>query len=292
LGTSRHPEFLVEEPTGSRFYLESVVDTARSVQEVGRERIANNLYDRINAAVQSPNFFIGVDLRGDFPQEPSIKKVAAEIRAWLGSLDPDQVAAEFDATHSLPMRGFEGEGFTLTCDALPRGRSRGKGGPGVGYIWHGLAAVVRTDESVRAALKEKATRYGRLDLPYVIAVNVHCAYNERVDIVDVLFGSVRTDVARSASGQVRVVRSTRAPDGLWSGEGDGKNNGVSAVLYATRLDEWTLARTDVVLTHNPWARLPYTGLLNRFPRIERASAAEIDGESLGDLLGLPSGWPD
>src|SRR5438128_2694840 len=154
-GTSRRPEFLVEEPTGSRFYLESVVDTARSVQEAGREQIENNLYDRINAALRSPNFFIGVDLRGDFPQEPSIKKVAAEIRAWLDTLDPDQVAAAFDATHTLPMRGFEGKGFTLTCDALPKGRLRGEVGPGIGYIWHGLAGVVRTDESVRAALKEK-----------------------------------------------------------------------------------------------------------------------------------------
>jgi hypothetical protein len=157
-----------------------------------------------------------------------------------------------------------------------------------------LAAVVRTDESVRAALKEKATRYGRLDPPYVIAVNVICDYHERVDILDVLFGSMRSGVARTTSGEVRILGSTRAPDGLWSGEGDGKNNGVSAVLYATRLDEWTLAKTDVVLVHNPWARLAYSGLLNRFPRIERAGAGltQIDGESLGALLGLPPGWPE
>ncbi|MGH7341235.1 MAG: hypothetical protein ACREKH_12155 [Candidatus Rokuibacteriota bacterium] len=42
---------------------------------------------------------------------------------------------------------------------------------------------------------------------------------------------------------------------------------------------------------NPWARLPYAGLLDRFPRL-RAGTDEIDGESLGDLFGLPPGWPE
>ena len=294
-GTSRHPEFLVVEPTGSRFYLESVVDTTRSVEEAGKEQIENNLCDRINAVVKSPNFFIGVDLRGAFPREPSIKKMASEIRTWLNTLDPDRVAAEFDATKKLPMRRFKEEEFTLTCDAIPRGRSRGQAGPGIGYIWH-RSAVVRTEESVRAALRGKATRYGRLDLPYVIAVNVICDYHKRVDILDVLFGSCQTTFARTASGKIETLGSARGPDRLWGNEGDGQNNGVSAVLQASRLDAWTLAnpKTSVVLVRNPWARLPYTGLLDRFTRLEPADAGmrKVAGESLADLLGLPSGWPE
>jgi hypothetical protein len=292
-GTSKRPEFLVEEPSGLRFYLESVVDTTRDVREAGKEQIKNDVYDKVNALVQSPTFFVGVALRGDLSEQPSVKNVATEIRDWLKTLDPDEVVAAFDATGRLPMQGFEGKGFTLVCDAIPKRRSRGDAGPGIGYIWHGMARLVRTDESVRAAIKEKATRYGRLDLPYLIAVNVVCEYSEKVDILDVLFGSLTGRVWRDQSGRTIVVAG-RAPDGLWTGAGDARNNGVSAVLSATRLDEWTLARTELLLTHNPWARLPYSGVLNRFPHVERAgdSLAAIDGESLSDLLGLPSGWPE
>ncbi len=188
---------------------------------------------------------------------------------------------------------FTGPGFTVTCGAMPKGpKARGRLERGIGAIWHPARVRVPSEESVRNALREKATRYGRLDLAYVIAVNIMCEYHQRVDIFDVLFGSPVVPVAMTGGGTPITVHS-RASDGLWSGPGDGKNNGVSAALALTRLDGFTLAKAKTVLVHNPWARLPYAGLLDRLPHArvgEDGKLVSVDGESLGALLGLPPGW--
>src|SRR5947209_18713963 len=56
--STRRPEFLVEEPNGSRFFLECVVDTTRDVKAEGKRQIERSLYDSINKLVQSPNFWV------------------------------------------------------------------------------------------------------------------------------------------------------------------------------------------------------------------------------------------
>jgi hypothetical protein len=294
-GSTKRPEFLAEEPSGSRLFLESVVDTTRDVKAEGKRQIERNLYDSINKLVQSPNFWVGIALRGPLPQQPSLKRTAAEVRAWLDTLNMEAVTVAWEGQGGrLPTKTFTGPGFTLTCDAFPKGpKARGRLERGIGAIWH-RAVRMPSEESVRNALREKATRYGRLDFPYVIAVNIVCEYHQRVDILDVLFGSriVRTTMT---GGGAPLTVNCRASDQLWSGPGDGKNNGVSAVLAVTRLDGFTLAKAKALLVHNPWARHPYAGLLDRLPHARigmDGKLLSLDGESLGSLLGLSAEWPE
>ena len=103
---------------------------------------------------------------------------------------------------------------------------------------------------------------------------------------------IKDGLSRLPGGAPITVHS-RASDGLWSGPGDGKNNGVSAVLALTRLDGFALAKAKTVLVHNPWARLPYAGLLDRLPHARvggDGKLVSVDGESLGVMLDLPVGW--
>ncbi len=142
-----------------------------------------------------------------------------------------------------------------------------------------------TVEYVREAILDKAGRYGQLDLPYLIAVNVREAFREK-DVCNALFGdlTLQFDTASGAMSGVRL------PNGVWSGS---KHTRVSAVLIADNLHPYRAAQASVAIWHNPWAARPATGLLpsltHYLPMIGRIQRQ--DGPTLGDLLNLPVGWP-
>ena len=46
---------------------------------------------------------------------------------------------------------------------------------------------------IRNAIKEKSTRYGRLNLPFIIAVNVISIYYDDSAVMDALFGQEGRD---------------------------------------------------------------------------------------------------
>lgn len=62
-GNTKRPDFLVTAPNGSRFYLEATVVTAKTSGEAAAEKHVNVVYDAIDR-LDSPNFFLGVDVDG------------------------------------------------------------------------------------------------------------------------------------------------------------------------------------------------------------------------------------
>ena len=62
------------------------------------------------------------------------------------------------------------------------------------------ASWVQPRLPIRDAVIGKATRYGDLDLPYVVAVNAMSDHAEEEDAVEALFGSLATIVRRTGGG--------------------------------------------------------------------------------------------
>jgi len=111
---------------------------------------------------------------------------------------------------------------------------------------------------IRESIQDKASKYGKLDLPYVIAVNVIDELGvDDIDVSNALLGEEQgTAIFRENS--LIEGRPGRKPNGAWHGPRGPQNRRVSAALIAVNLFPGNSAKVIPMLWHNPWARIPLT----------------------------------
>lgn len=296
--TSKHPDFLVKPPEGSPFYLEAVLATTESADEVSSQARINAVYDVINRKVDSTNFFLWVDVEGSPESPPSANRIASFLNKELAQLDPEQIADSYESggMDTLPSWRFEYDGWVVNFQPIPKkpaARSR-KGTRPIGAQSTGICSVDHRTP-IREAINKKAGRYGELDLPYIIAVNVLEAV-DNTDIIEALFGKEQYTITFTQSHPIEIsdTQISRVPDGAWTSNKGLKNTRVSAVLVAKQLSPWRLSKGNVRLYHNPMAQKPYFSVLNRLPQavVENNRMKYVDGESIGSILGISSSWPE
>ena len=157
------------------------------------------------------------------------------------------------------------------------------------------ASWVQPRLAIRDAVNGKATRYGDLDLPYVVAVNAMSDFANEEDAVDALFGPLATIVQRTGEGDEHEF--ARLPDSVWNSEwkgpGEPTNTRVSAVLSTERLTPWSVGQQRARLIINPWAQkpLPEPALGVDVLRLQGPWLRRFPGKDLRTIFGCPEGWP-
>jgi len=278
--------------------MEAVLATDESEEDAAARARMNVVYDALDR-LDSPNFFIGMELRGAPKTPPRAGPIRSFLRQRLVELNADDItqllkSGDFDA---LPRWHFESEGWEIDFFPIPKSPSR-RGKPGsrpIGLRFHGMHA---SDPrlAIRDAIVGKASRYGDLGSPYVIAVNALEAGVDRIDIMEALFGKEKFTVKLTPSGPSEP-EMTRELDGVWTSRSRPRYTRVSAVLLASGVLPWNVPRAEICLYHNPWARRPYTSELTRLARaIPEATRGEHmewhGGESLATIFGLHPEWPE
>jgi len=293
---STRPEFLVYREEIPSFYLEATLAAGPS-EETAADKRENAVYETIDR-MHSPNFFIGVSVEKSSIKAPPGRKWRTALERWLPTLDPDAVAANMksDGLEDLPTLKVEEEDWEVTFQAIPKSpQLRGK--PGIRPI--GLRSIpfhqCNEDDWIRNAIKEKATKYGNLNLPYVIAVNVLSVFsNEPHMIMDALFGDEQITSYFAPNGKTHD-ELTRASNGVLRGREGPHNTRVSGIVILSDLLWGNIAKTNPVLWHNPWASRPLDSGLWPFPQwVLNESKSKIvpkTGRNAGDFFGLPEEWP-
>jgi hypothetical protein len=293
----RTPDFLLTSPDGQLSYLEAIVATNLSQEERGAASRANEVYDAINE-IESPNFFLWLQVRGSPSTAVPRRNLKRTLTAFLRSQDPDECHRLFKegGLDHLPRLSFSHGGWEI--DFFPIAKSpRLRGKPGVRPIGAQLfeAEMVDDRSAIRDAIVEKATRYGNLGQPYVIAVNAVTQLLDNIDIGEALFGKetfvFRRDDATSSGKAEPELR--RLGDGAWTSPLGSRYTRVSAVLIVSSLAPWTVADAQPRLYHNPWAKRPCTTELTRLPQaIPNSGRIEHrDGVPTAELFELRAGWP-
>ncbi len=277
--STKRPDFLATKgPT--RFYLEAGVATDKTDEERRADAAEDAFVGEINKNLSSPNFFVGIrELRIPSGKCPSAKTIIRALEAHLNQLDPDLVTQQLAVSglDNLPSWKYKDENVTLEIEPVPKSAAaRGKPGLRAVGIYPVRSRWGGTDRALRNKLSDKTGKYGRLDYPYLIAINSISEWGtERSEIVESLFGSEHLVVRPHEE-----VQSGRARDGVFVGPSGPRNTRVSAVLVATAY-AWALPKAQVELFHHPWAAKPL--LTDVLP----VHQVVLEGERLVDKIGQP-----
>ncbi len=291
----KHPDFLVRSPQCGHFYMEAIVSTGESAEDASARRRKEDVYNALNS-FESPNFFISMTLHGAPATPPSAKDMRHFLRNKLKGLDPDELgeAMKTGKLEALPHWPYEHDGWRIEFYPIPKGpESRGKEGiRPIGSRVYGMWAA-NCKDAIKGAIIKKAGRYGELDRPYVIAVNVLDDFVDDSDILQALFGTEQCTIAVGPQGIAGAPQMRRQPDGAWTDAGGPRYTRVSAVFIAEKLHHWSVTVAKTRLYHNPWAQRPCGCELRQMPQAvpQNGQMVPVHGRSLGDVLGLPQGWP-
>lgn len=251
--TSRRVDFQIA-ANGKSIFIEARTLTSSHETSL-HERLFAPVLDAIDD-LESPDFHLHVETKGDLKKAIAIAPIKRHLTSWLASLDYDKIKAQIageNGYRNCPETKWVQGGCALEFAAWPKGKARGKPGRSIamemGGGWSG------TGHRLRKMLAAKARRYGKLNTPYVIAVNVMDGGMDDEDVIQALYGQEAVQF-RIYSNGCRESRLIRQPNGLWRQHDGPRYRRVSGVLVASRLRPWCMPQSRLSLYLNPWADFP------------------------------------
>jgi hypothetical protein len=284
--TDKSPDFLAETPKQERFCVEAALVTGFSNQEVAARARLNTALAAIDNTA-SPAHFLDLKVTGTPAKPISIKKLKRELQSWIAALPKDETANQ-----RAPFLWDE-HGAKIQLNAWTRNKP-GEAGRAIGVR---RTPVIQIDPSreIRPALKKKATRYGKLDHPYLVALDAMGTHHRDEAVIDALLGTPYLRISKGPNGE-EIVEDLRRPDGIWYGPPDGQpqNTRMSGVLALMRIDPWNFASKTGLLIPNPWAT-------KALPQLDLGTAEMVqvgdkferkEGKLMNELFSLPASWPE
>lgn len=294
LHTQKKPDFLVTEADQTQFYLEAKLVTGETDKDAGARARIYRVYDGINERVQSNKYLIMIKVRRHTVQTPRITEIASFIRTKLEHADYKYLLSQSSSARKV-MWTWKENGWWIEISPLPNPKEarNQKTSPIIG-ISSERATFSKGRESIRSAVVRKAGRYGALDLPYLIAINV-CMHAIDIETVEnALIGDPKYEVEITPEGLPGQGRWQREFNGAWTKHSGARYTRNSAVLFALRLNAWTAANASLRLFHHPLAKSPYNGVLCQVAqwRVHNNQRELTEGLVPRKLFGLPMGWPE
>lgn len=288
-GETKHPDFLVTPPCEDPFYLEAIVASGNSTEDDKADNRLAAVLDALHG-MSGSNFYLSLSEVAAPPQSAKTSKMVSEVQAWLVTLDADAVEQqlESDANATAPSHVYQEGEWKLHFEAYPKSKERRSDpdSPNIGMV----TTVVEDFEpwkTIQKAVHKKASRYGTLDRPFLVAINVGSFHIDIRDIMDGLFGQEQLLVIGES------VEARRMPNGAWHGPNGPQAKRVSGILV---LRTWSIFRaglSEAYLFHHPWGQRPLGVYLDRLPhaRVEGDEMKPHDGLHPGDVIGLNQDWP-
>ncbi len=291
-----HPDFKVLKNGKPLFYLEGTL-AALSDTDTSAKARENQLYDVLNR-MESSNFYIRVEIHGALTSNLPGAKIRSFLKNKLSDLDPDEITKQLEqgGLDTLPHWNWECDGGRITFFPIPKKpEAREKlGVRPIGLQFHGVYFLT-PHIAIMKSIQDKANQYGKLDLPYIIAINVIDGFTvDDIDIKNALFGE---EQLTSILGENELIeqQTGRKLNSAWYGPNGPQNRRVSAVLITVNLCPWGIAQKTPILWHNPWAShtLPTDIWLlpQLVPNLENKQLDKQNGKNGWQLFGLYPNWP-
>jgi hypothetical protein len=228
-GSTKKPDFLVRTPDGEQFYLEAVLASEINEYDPSAESRKTFVINHLSANPHK-HFIVSIESRGNPSTQPSAKKLLSEIHNWLDSLNPDDIQTlidenGFDAT---PVYYLEHEHWSLIFKPIPLTPERRDQSTTLLGIFTPEASWVNAWMPIKSAIRNKGVRYGKLDKPYLVAVNHDSIHLSEIDEVQGLFGQEQYSFPPDSPEEAVL---TRAKNGAWLGISGPEHTRVSGACY-------------------------------------------------------------
>jgi hypothetical protein len=256
-GKSTSPDFFATfEETGYSFYVEATVQTDSKAQKYDNfKREIKDTLDRL----KSSDFVICVDQFRITSKEwtPSTKRLARYMEKRLLNLE-----SESSSSIHCPST-FQGHGWKLSFHFERRSEQEPWVRPTRTLNETGSTSAVHDIENIRKAIKDKASHYGQLDHPFVIAINVREHLVAPKIAFEALYGSVShvfNVVPREGSviGDLEFSHYQPKCDGAFRARGP-QHTRVSAVWIASSLFEpWDIGSAKLYGFENYYAETKFS----------------------------------
>lgn len=291
-GVTKRPDFLVRAEDGAEFFLEAVLASERDGSNPAAEAMKNSTIGLLDATPHA-SFLLDVQSEGSPTTQPSGRELTRRAHEWLNSLDADRLRVLLveRGLDQMPTLLWTHEEWELCLRAIPLSAERTGAArrlisaQGDGVRW--LNAWV----PLRNAVKKKASRYGSIAKPLIVAVNADSFHLDEIDEVQALYGEERwvEIIGQSDQGGPR-----RLKNGAWRGPHGPQSRKVSGVWFFNDLTPYTLASRRSTLYLNPWAHIPAPPVLEKFPtrRLIDHSLVTADGIGLRSVFGIQAQWPE
>lgn len=296
-GISTRPDFFARSTDGYQFYVEVTVAGIPHKTEQGADARIAQVYDVLNQ-MDSPDFFLYLSVHGAPSTPPPGARLRSDLTKWLRTLDLDGIttAGQSGTFDAVPKFRWDHEGWQITFTPIAKSPSA-RGKPGIRPIGVIMpeAQWLHADSDLKDALEAKAKKYGALQVPLVVAVNVLAMHCDDTDIFNALFGQEVITVSQKLDGGVTAERAERKRNGFWFGPAGPRNQTVSAVLIADGLNEWKMGVLTPELFHSPYATNPLNpdcwSVSQRIPNMTDRLYGKRSGRPAREVLGIPDPWP-
>ena len=285
VGNGRNIDFLLRRGP-SAFYLEATI-ARKSVAERAADARRNPIYRALNRL--QTDFTLGVTIESAGPADMrNVRTLRQRLQDWLAALDPDEAQRHWDRLGDGPMFRWDGaSGWSLAFEAFPP-RPEYRGQPAIrplGMFMDETGGQIDDEGPLRRALNRKApSRYGDLELPYVVAITEEpfSSHDEEWHRTNVLFGQ---EAFLYGGGQ--PTRYVRIPNGVWRGPGPApRHRRLAAVLFTSDLAPWTIDRTELEWWDNPFANQPVPE--DVVPDVVHRCQVRFDDDGAGNLSRVPA----
>lgn len=292
------PDFRASLPDGESIIVEAVSKRMKTEEPPEATRRKEVFLDTVTELSHS-DFSLHMeemDATRSWPdQPPSGSSVRSQLQGWLEDLDYERLRTELEENGlaSMPRLEFDLEGWEVRFIAVPRSEEkRGTRQDNIIGLRSPTTQWIDSSTPLRKSIRRKATRYGKIDQPYVVAVNVSDPGLDTIDIMDALFG----DEVLVFTGSPELdseFEFGRKPEGAWVSREREINTRVSGVLVGADAKPLSIAEAPLVLCHNPWAQRPIEGPITSLPEFvgEEGTYKSIEGASPRDILDLNHVWP-
>jgi hypothetical protein len=214
----------------------------------------------------------------------SARALKRGLQTWIAELPNDDRAKD-----AAPF-AFEEHGVRISLKVWPR-HKRENGGRAIG-VRHFPVQQVSPNQDAHTALKKKATRYGVLDYPFVVALNSLRLFHREENVVDALIGASKVVLKKTGDGK-EEINEVRELNGIWFGPSGPRARALSAVLSLDQIDPWNFAARRALLIRNPWAiaKLPAIPFGTDELNPNEGKFQRADGGRLSTIFGLSENWP-
>ncbi|WOI53324.1 hypothetical protein [Parvularcula sp. LCG005] len=282
----RRPDYLFEDPRGKKFYVEAKNIYGVSKSEQARAKLRNEILDHINK-ITTKNIFLIVHF-DDLPDHAiQYNRMKNEIENWLSQLQEDASRDFHLETDAEKKYIFRSQKFEMTVKAVESSNAT-TSDRSVGAVT-GNAAWVAPQIPIRNAIKKKSNKFGNLDYPLIIAVNILDWAADFEDVVSALFGQMSVSI----NVNTLEYEHFRNRDGAWRGVAGLEGSRCSAIFCVFHMEMSNIGSRKACLIHHPQPRNEISTEVFEFPQfiVDRNELKELPGKALHEILGLAKNWP-